>query len=359
MMLRHHVRLRCGGREVRVGASNLVLLTLTTFVLVQGARAQDPERRSIDAIPQAVRAAIANAPTTDLYAVAEVSRFPGQVLRVNQLVFQPNSRLVLANTTAPFVVVIAKVIRFAAPGKSAAVSRELNLVGPAGVAGSKGGDGQKGADAPNKEGGRLGGNGGAGGQGGTGGTIRLPDVYFIAGSIQGETGSTAPDLIKLKFLFPGVEGGDGGKGGDGGNGGAGGSGGRGVDYLVTCAGGPGDGGTGGAGGAGGRGGDGGKGGDGANILLVGTSAQADLLSYSRIDNEPGEPGRFGKPGRAGLRGSGGPRGGRTTYCLGGSPGKDGDLPTPETLGDGDPGKPTGVKGRVGLVALNSLESLFE
>lgn len=316
-----------------------------------GKRLSAPQSK---AVPTTVLAAITAArPTADVFPVDRNDiTFSGPILKVNTIVFQPGSRLVLTNRTQPWIAVVARTIKFAAPDEVAqivippnntvdnpAIEHPLLEVAAPGAKGRPGEVGGRGADGASGLPGADGPNGPA-----------VPSLYLIADSIQTQTGAGTPSYISLTILNRGRYGTEGGRGQDGQGGGSGGDGGNGVwsDSRLSCVTAARSGGPGGAGGAGGNGGRGGRGGDGGLVHFAGSSQAVDLFEFAQVKNLPGPPGLGANGGENGKPGRGGDRGSRPGGCTGGSRGPDGPASTamPRRGEDGSPGNRGPIQSQV-------------
>lgn len=281
------------------------------------------------AVPAAVLAEISATPqTAQIYPIdKEVVRFAGKVLKVDTLVFRPGCKLLLMDNKQPWLAVVARTIKFAAPDEvgeigvlpddSVVPPLEHPWPVPPAASGQKGGKGQNGTP------GADGANGLRGVNGADGPTV--PALYLLADSIEAQPGGGIPDFISLRIWSRGRYGAEGGTGQDGQSGGTGGDGGNGVwsNSRFQCTTTPRSGGPGGAAGTAGDGGNGGRGGDGMLVHFGGSNQALNLFEYAKVNNFAGEP---GLPGRAGLNGSpgaGGDRGSRPGQCTGGSRGPNG------------------------------------
>ncbi len=311
------------------------------------------------AVPPEVLAAITAAPcTTGVFQVDKpVVTFTGQVLKCDSLVFQPNGRLLLTANFHPWLAIVARDIKFAAPDIEAEIGIQpaftpnptpaQDLALPPAAKGSKGGRAQVGGPGADGLPGKHGINGAD--------APPAPTLYIVAARVSVQPGAPAPDYIALTLYNPsryphegqaGQEGQQGGKGGDGGNS---------VWSGVRCEAAARSGGQGGAGGAGGNGGNGGKGGDGGNVHYVGSASAIDLLEYSKIFHDGKRGGEYGRAGANGAPGLGGARGSRKGDCKGGSTGPSGK-PSAAVPLDGNLGE-HGKKGETFGMVMN-VNALF-
>lgn len=313
------------------------------------------------AVPGAVLAEIAATPlTTQIYQIdKEVVRYAGKVLKVDTLVFRPGCKLLLLDNTQPWLAVVARTIKFAAPDEFGEIgvfpddsvippSEHPWPVSPA-ASGRKGNRGENGTPGANGVDG-LRGNDGADGP-------VVPALYLFADSIETQAGGAPPNFISLRIWSRGRYGAEGGKGQDGQSGGAGGDGGNGYwnSSRFSCTTAARSGGPGGAAGNAGDGGDGGRGGDGMLVHFAGTAQALDLFEYANIANFPGEPGLAGRPGINGSPGAGGDRGSRPGRCTGGSRGPNGAAAS-KVPAEGQVGQP-GARGEIQKQVL-SVAALF-
>ena len=303
-------------------------------------------------IPAAVIAAVKAAPNRGIFNVSNAETFAGNILKADELVLSQDATLTLPALTGPsvpFVAIAARRWKFIAPQKRALIRRDLNAAAPSG---GPGGVGQPGAHGPSDN--THGSPGGQGLIGGTGGTRKIVPLYLFGERTVDQPGNPIP-WMNLVILLPGVMGGTGGPGGIGGQGGNGASGNPGSDAIAWCNRGPGDGGNGGRGGQGGYGGFGGTGGDGGQVVYAGPQTFLDIITFANLINVNGDGGLGGQGGREEPGGSGGPRGSNTTYCHGGSPGRDGG---PGPFGpDGNDGR-IGQKGSANVSMRPNLDDLY-
>lgn len=273
---------------------------------------------------------------------AQAYVFSGNVLKANTITFASGGYLLLDKLVGPWIAVVAKTIKFAAPEERAYVVQPTSTVFP--VAGSphpslgQAGQGNHGGSTK---------AGGAGGPGapGTIGNLGLsgppvPTLYLVAESILTQPGNVPPDFIDLYLDCRGIDGAAGGPGQNGQVGGVGGSGGPADWNGVYCEGGAGDGGPGGSAGAGGTGGPGGNGSNGGAVFYAGSAAAINLLEFSKVNNLQGRRGAGGAAGNNGSPGAGGPRGERRGDCDGGVQGPIGSnsAASPQIGPDGQDGE---------------------
>lgn len=309
------------------------------------------------AVPADVLAAITGSPlTAGVFQVDKpVVNFEGQVLKCESLVFQPNCKLLLLTNTFPWLAVVAKSIKFAAPdieaqigilpinhAPSATPPKDFTL--PPAAQGTKGARGQVGGPGAD----------GIAGKPGIDGVDALPapTLYIAAAGVFVQSGAPVPDYISLTLHNLARYPSEGQSGQDGQQGGKGGSGGNGVWVAsrLQCVTAARSGGPGGAGSAGGNGGNGGKGGDGGAVHYVGSASAVDLLEYSKVRNEGKLGGEYGRAGTNGAPGGGGDRGSRPGKCTGGSTGPVGQ-PSAATPLDGLPGS-GGQRGAILSTVMN-------
>ncbi|MES3151001.1 hypothetical protein [Sphingomonas faeni] len=324
------------------------LLTSALFALPAQAQDEIPlSRPSLEAaLPEDVRLLLASATSAQsLFPVNGSEPFAGTVLKADVISFSTGSELVLQNSTAPFIIIAARDVKF--PDSES--SYRVRFVDAPAADGVDGPDGSVGSNGQGEENftGRSGAAGATGQSGGAGVARALPHVYLIVDHFS--IGNNAkPRLINLSLKLRGVTGGDGGRGGAGGDGGDGAQGHKGSDGLFDCKHGGGDGGRGGDGGIGGAGGEGGKGGDGASLSFVSTPLGVSQFGYASILNQGGTGGGGGIGGRAGRPGYGGPGGHGSIHCGGGHGGGAGTRPISGAAAtDG----PRGQKGTVELISV--------
>ncbi len=313
------------------------------------------------AVPAAVLAEISAAPlTAQIYPVdKDVVRYPGKILKVDTLVFRPNCKLLLMDDAQPWLAVVARTVKFAAPDEVGEIGVRPNDYGvppkehpwpvPAAKSGVKGVSGENGTPGADGVDG-LRGVDGADGQDG-------PALYLFADSIQTQPGGGLPSFISLKIKSRGRYGSEGGTGQDGQDGGKGGDGGNGVwsNSSLSCTTAARSGGPGGAAGNAGDGGNGGRGGRGMLVHFAGSAQALDLFEYADVVNFAGQPGLAGRPGINGSPGAGGARGSHPGECTGGSRGPNG-APATKVPSEGHPGQP-GDRGAIQKQVL-SVAALF-
>ena len=281
-------------------------------------------------IPADVEAAIKAAQKFgDVYSVTQDRQsFPGKILKVDVLVFQEKTALVMTNFSEPWVAIVAKKVQFVDPSTKNAIITETTWNPPRppqpnqpGLPGKK----PKAAECRNGEGGSPGLTGAVGTVGAN--APQPPKIYVIAGSIVNKFDQPLPEAFNFIFDVRGYSGAEGGQGGTGGGGGGGGDGGPSdwhdpfsypLDPGCKCGAG-----FGGPGSVGGRGGPGGRGGDaspGADMHWVATQAVLDSLYFARIYNQGAFGGTGGQAGPSGNSGPGGARGEWEGGCKGGANG---------------------------------------
>ncbi len=324
------------------------LLVSTLLAVPCSAQDEVPlTRPSIDAaLPAEVRQVLAGVTSVQsLFPVNGSEPFAGTVLKADVISFAPGSELVLQNSTAPFIIISARDVKF----PDAQSSYRIRFVDVPAADGADGSDGPAGANGQGESNftGRPGASGSAGAAGTTGTTHALPHLYLVVDHFS-VANDAKPRSINLSLKLRGVAGGDGGRGGAGGDGGDGAEGHKGSDGLFDCKHGGGDGGRGGDGGAGGPGGAGGQGGDGAALTVISTSHGIGQFGYAAILNQGGSGGGNGTSGRAGRAGYGGPGGHGSVHCHGGHGGSAGTKPTAGVDGA------DGVRGQKGTVELISV-----
>lgn len=311
-------------------------------------------------IPPSVISSIgAAALVADIFPVdKDVVVFTGQVLKVNTLVFRPKCKLLLVGNTLPWIAVVARTIKFAAPDEVAQIAiapddtgtpPQFHAILPPAKPGRKGGRGENGTAGEN-------------GVDGLDGVIGIdgpdvPSLYLVTDSIRTQPDSAPPNFISLTIWNRGRFGSEGGVGQDGQDGGRGGDGGNGVwsSSRLQCITAARSGGPGGNGGAGGNGGPGGRGGNGGVVHFAGSAQAVDLFEFSDVRNLPGAPGLGNTPGANGAPGSGGDRGSRPGQCTGGSRGPNG-IASPHAPQRGALGQ-VGLRGAIQAQILN-VASLF-
>lgn len=290
------------------------------------------------ALPNDVETAIKSAPKFgDVYSVTQDRQsFPGKILKVDVLVFQEKTALVMTNFNEPWVAIVAKKVQFVDPNTKNAVVTET-VWSPARPATPA----QPVTPPKMPKAGECknGGGGGfaAAGTAGTNGSSapKPPKIYVIAGAIVNKFDQPLPEAFNFIFDIRGYSGGEGGKGGAGGNGGGGGDGGPSdwhdpatYPFDPGCKCGAGFGGPGTVGAKGSPGGTGGDGSPGADMHWIATQSVLDSLYFARIYNQGGFGGTGGSVGASGASGSGGARGEWEGLCRGGAAGK--TPPTPTT-----------------------------
>lgn len=298
--------------------------------------------------PEEVQAAIsASASQGDLFSVAGVRAFGGQVLKAGVLTFQPGSRLILNDYDHPWIAIVTNQLQFVDTSKDATIRLSIDWQpkvydpppppaaapkgpkanvtqdGVSGIAGTVGQDGTPGETAP-----------------------KTPRLYIVCGGVADKQSQPIPAALKLTVIANGYSGGHGGNGGNGGNGGDGADGGDGEmgDWLQGCRHSASNGGAGSVGGHGGAGGRGGDAASGADVVLVGTKEAWVALSYAAFETHPGAVGQGGYAGVSGLSGNGGARGAHPGSCGGGQQGA-----TPATSPTPHVQAPNGSEGRDGLI----------
>jgi len=292
-----------------------VAMTLTVLPRVGPLAQGQPPAVTASEIPQEIIAALASSPRiSTVYSVSGHIRFDGQVLKVDELVFQPNSTLEFIGADFPFRAIVARRIRFADPQAPAAIVRDRTLKAPTGENQSNGINGEE------------------------GGSLDLPPMYIYAERIEAVGVNGPLGRAQLTIDFRGVPGGQGGRGEDGSTGTRGQNGRQSSSGPLSCNRGAGDGGAGGPGSAGGDGGRGGDGGDGSDIYLISNAAGVDMLSASILRTNGGTGGAGGPAGRGGSGGPGGRGGNGSRHCGGGDIG-----PT----GPAGPNGNAGARGEVG------------
>ncbi|MEY9750161.1 hypothetical protein ABIF65_009535 [Bradyrhizobium japonicum] len=310
-------------------------------------------------VPKEIADAIKAAPKIrNVIPITNSETFTQQVIKADEIVFDKNSHLVLANFSYPWVAIAAKNLKFRDASAYSFIERDMSV--RAGTDGRQGSPGLRGPDdyGETNRRGNDGHPGQPGGLGGSGGFITLPTIYIIAEKLLDDKNKEIPPgILNLAVLVRGVDGGAGGPGGRGGDGGHAGNGKEGASGAFDCHEGPGPGGNGGAAGPGGHGGNGGNGGAGATIVFVSLKRGADTFSYSRVNNQGGLGGLGGRGGSPGTPGGGGGGAGRNGWCGPSGPGSPGDYPNPANLGIGSPGS-EGGKGEMFVVAVKNLDPYF-
>lgn len=316
------------------------------------------------ALPKSIEAQILNTPKLqDVFPVSGYQPFGGQILKVGSLVFQPGARLVLTNSDAPWIVVVADKIQFvdASSDNTIIVSHGWTPGAPPTPPATPATP-----PTPNKNDScvRVSGPGQPGGSGISGqpgshgeNAPKVPDLYLITSGMLDKTGLPIPQLLHLVFRMKGYDGGTAGDGGTGGRGGDGGSGGDGDWdsnlFNPHCRCGANDGGPAGLGGPGGPGGIGGNASSGGNMVWIGTQLVLDALSYSSVSNQPGTPGAGGFAGSSGVSGNGGSRGSHPGACGGGRTGS-----RPSTQATPYIQNSSGAKGTAGKVNQDIDNNIF-
>lgn len=304
-------------------------------------------------IPPDVLAEIKAAPTQgDVIPVTQASYpFSGQILKAQTLTFESGGRLILEQLGAPWLAIVAKTIKFAAPEERAAIvlptSSVFNAPAPSHPSLGQAGQGDHGGAAKAGGQGHTGANGASGYPGTHGQPV--PTLYILADEILTQPGNVPPDFVDLYIEVRGIDGSSGGIGQSGQTGGVGGSGGPSDWNGFYCEAGAGDGGRGGTAGAGGNGGSGGNGSNGGTVFYGGSSAAVNLFEYSKVNNLQGRGGSGGLSGSNGNPGSGGPRGEHRGDCEGGVQGASGS----SSPAAPQPGAP-GTDGQRGLVFKGSV-----
>ena len=300
--------------------------------------------------------------TSSMYEVYPVSGdhvFSDSILKTQDLVFQPNSNLILENLSEEYLIIVANRIKFVRPQDGHYRVSRRNIVLPNGTDGVNGIDGADSPHAPKGHNGTRGGSGGNGGDGDDGRSMDLPTLYIVANEVllEGESNETP---IKISFIYNGINGSNGGNGGGGGKGGKGGDGGEASQQALRlkCIHEPRDGGPGGYAGIGGAPGNGGDGANGGNIVFVGPQAMIEKFSFSRFEINSGMPGNGGTRGRDGAGGAGGQHGHRKGFCQRDSAdGSSGSVPPNPHSYRGQTGK-NGSRGRVHMIAIRSVSGLL-
>ncbi len=310
-------------------------------------------------VPKEIADAIKSAPKIrSVIPITKSETFTQQVIKADEIVFDKDAHLVLANFSYPWVAIVTKTLKFRDASAYSFIEREMSI--RAASDGNAGTVGQKGADnfGETNRRGNDGHPGQPGGRGSDGSAITLPTIYVIAEKLLDDKGKEIPPgILNLAVLVRGIDGGAGGQGGRGGDGGHAGNGKEGASGAFDCHEGPGPGGTGGTAGQGGRGGNGGAGGAGATLVFVSLKRGADAFSYSRVNNQGGLGGAGGRGGAPGTPGGGGSGAGRNGWCGPSGPGSPGDYPNPANLGGGTNG-PDGAKGEMFVIAVKNLDPYF-
>jgi hypothetical protein len=286
-------------------------------------------------VPTAVLNAIADAALTQEVLPIKKDKpyyVYDQVLKVDSLVFEPGGKILFMKNDLPWLAVVAKTIKFAAPKEVAEIGvlpvmtgtptpKHPDIPDPpprpkapkraVGAPGIDGKDGLRGVDGKD--------------------AMSVPVLYLIAGAVRIQEGTETPDYITIEVWHVGRFGTEGGDGQNGQNGGVGGDGGDGewswnrLRCVISAR----SGGPGGAGGAGGDGGDGGRGGNGGDVFIAGSELAVDRIEYTtpkwHLTPRAGAPG--GAPGSNGRGGTGGKRGSRPGKCTGGEDAPGGPNPS--------------------------------
>jgi hypothetical protein len=338
------------------------LISLTTPSAAQNITAGD--------LPPAISAAIRKQPQRTLLPINGDERFDIQIVKADEIVFQPGGKITLLNVDGtekrrsffrsperwPYRVIAARKLKFLNPSILSSIKKDQTRIAKAGQTGWPGQDQRPARGEVNRRG-NDGAHGGNALEGGNGESFyAMPHIYIVVGEIVSQRGRVNTGELNLQVLFPGYDGGNGGQGGAGGDGGNGAPGKRGAS-TGDCTDGPGAGGTGGNAGRGGRGGNAGSGESGANITLVATAHAYEVLSFAKYDVRKGEAGSPGAPGSHGKVGKGGPGGRQWFTCGSGPKGADGSLPTPLNNGPGKSAK-DGNSGSIKYVILPSINHLF-
>ena len=335
-----------------LGASAIAGPTLAQSSVFRDIRQSMPLGALSVPIPTAVITAVKAAPNRRIFNVSTNEVFAEQILKADELVLSQDAILTLAavtNPSVPWVAIAARRWKFLAPQKRALIRRDQSV---GATTGQTGGVGATGPNGPSDN--THGSPGGQGTVGGIGATRRIAPLYLFGERTVDQPGNPIP-WMNLVILLPGVMGGTGGTGGVGGRGGNGASGNPGSDAAAWCKRGPGDGGHGGRGGQGGYGGPGGTGGDGGQVVYAGPQGFLDIITFANLINVPGDGGLGGQGGRGGQGGNGGPRGSNTTFCHGGTPGRDGG---PGPFGpEGNDGR-LGQKGNADVSLRPNLDDLY-
>ncbi|RZL78670.1 MAG: hypothetical protein EOP66_07750, partial [Sphingomonas sp.] len=170
---------------------------ITSALFAVPVQAQDETPRSLpsvdDALPAEIRLLLAStAPGQSLFPVNGSEPFSGTVLKADVISFSANSELVLGATSAPFIIIAARDVKFPDTTSSYRIRFETPTA-------ANGADGT------------------SGNAGGAGASVALPHVYFVVDHFSVGDDAT-PRLINLALKFRGVAGGDGGRGGIGADG---------------------------------------------------------------------------------------------------------------------------------------------
>ena len=330
------------------------LITSTLFAVP--VQAQDDAPQSLPsleaALPADVRQLLASVTTVQsLFPVNGSEPFAGNVLKADVINFSRNSELVLHNVSTPYIVIVAREVKFPDATSSYRV-RFDNVVAPqgsAGIGGSRGADGEGESNFT----GHPGAGGSAGTNGGPGARQFLPHVYFVVDHFS-VANDPAPRSINLAMKLTGIAGGIGGAGGAGGDGGNGARGHRGSDGPGRCRHAGGRGGAGGNAAVGGVGGDGAQGTRGGSLTFVSTGLGVSQFGYAPIQNQGGVGGGGGAAGRTGRPGGGGSGGRGSHFCNGGNSGSAGA--SPAAASPGNEGGP-GMKGKTTLISVPLIPAL--
>lgn len=301
---------------------------------------------------------LVQAQVTQLVPVTTSVAQTQQILKSDELVFQPGSELVLNYEGKSDIIIVVKRLKLARNPSlppQYTIRRAAPAVPDPPAKPSKTANGSSPTGYVNGKHGLPGGHGSTGTAGSVGRTRSIPSrLIIVVGSVEVQSGDDAP--VKLQLVLPGANGGRGGDGGDGGNGGNGYSGLGGDNSRWRCRRQPGNGGAGGRGGTGGRGGAGGPAGPGMEVWIVGPKQALDALSFATFDLAPGQPGKGGGGGAGGGGGEGGRAGHRRGWCQDrADEGRNGDRGAAGAAGDS--GAPASA-GKVRMVQVNDIKALW-
>ena len=307
-----------------------------------------------EALPADVLELIKNSENiTEVFPVNNGERFSKQVLKADEIIFQPNATLTFTNGDFPFLIIYCTRWKIKDNRFPIVIELDRTIRNSDGISGAKGIEGANGIGEIDRIG-QNGSQGGTGTNGTDGGTRNNPTIYLIFKELKCIDNEQNIEDSKFVLDFDGINGGNGGDGGEGGNGGNGSNGKQGAMGWLECKEGPGRGGHGGDSGIGGKGGNGGVGGNASNINIISNEIDAEVfVNITKFDLRGGFGGRAGRGGRSGKVGRAGRGGPSNGTCGRGSDGNYGNDANPENLGDGLDGA-DGQKGRVFKIEVKNL-----
>ncbi|MBE5320428.1 hypothetical protein IM793_14780 [Pedobacter sp. MR2016-19] len=271
--------------------------------------------------------------------------FNGQILKANEIIFQPNATLTFTNINVPFWIIYCDKLKLKDNNFPIRIELDQTIEGRKGKDGIGGINGVNGVGEIDRQG-QPGSVGQSGLIGEQGDSLNNPNLYIITKEMVCIDTQQNIEDSRIVLDFDGISGGDGGNGGSGGNGGNGSNGKEGADSLFDCKEGAGNGGGGANSGQGGKGGQGGNGSNGSSIYFISVDTYTEVLvNTTKFYIRGGNGGIGGNGGKAGKPGYGGRGGGKNGWCGRGVDADDGNYPEPRTLGNGLDGQ-DGEKGQV-------------